>query len=129
MFARSWSSKTKMLCLLRLDQIRNRFIIIMYNKVHHLLSEFAIEFATELCCQILLSKVTNKLSESWCWNKCRLSVDQIRVLTVDDQPYWFLINTIFAIVLTNVISCTTFMSIKSSIYVLYITAYNPPNHL
>ena len=34
----------------------------MYNKVHHLLSEFAIEFASELCCRILLSKVTNKLS-------------------------------------------------------------------
>ena len=36
------------------------------NKVGHLLSEFAIEFASELWCRILLSKDTNKLSESWC---------------------------------------------------------------
>ena len=35
-------------------------------KVGHLLSEFAIEFTSELWCRILLSKVTNKLSESWC---------------------------------------------------------------
>ena len=38
---------------------------ILDNKVGHLLSEFLIEFALELWCQILLSKVTNKLSESW----------------------------------------------------------------
>ena len=35
-------------------------------KLGHLLSEFAIEFASELCCRILLSKVTNKVSESRC---------------------------------------------------------------
>ena len=35
-------------------------------KVGHLLSELAIEFASELWCQILLSKVTNKLLEKWC---------------------------------------------------------------
>ena len=34
-------------------------------KVGHLLSEFAIEFALELWCRMLLSKVTNKLSELW----------------------------------------------------------------
>ena len=40
--------------------------IFFWIKVGHLLSEFAIEFTSELCCRILLSKVTNKLSKSWC---------------------------------------------------------------
>ena len=35
-------------------------------KVGHLLSELAIEFASELWCQILLSELTNKVSESRC---------------------------------------------------------------
>ena len=35
-------------------------------KAGHLLSEFAIEFVSELWCPILLSKVTNKVSESRC---------------------------------------------------------------
>ena len=39
---------------------------ILDNKVGHLLSEFSIKFALELWCRISFSKVTNKLSESWC---------------------------------------------------------------
>ena len=48
------------------------------NKVGHLLSDFAIEFASELCCRILLSKVTIVIVVS--------NVDRIRLPTVDDQP-------------------------------------------
>ena len=51
----------------------------MYNfiiKVGHLLSEFAIEFASELSCRILLSKVTRRLRNPGV--KCE---------SVDDQPY------------------------------------------
>ena len=60
------STKTKFyLVLLTYGSLPLVIRSILDNKVGHLLSEFSIEFALELWCQILLSKVTNKLSESW----------------------------------------------------------------
>ena len=57
-------------------------------KVGHLLSEFAIEFALELWCRMLLSKVTNKLSELWgrmqIESKFRKQMTNLIVLTA----YW-----------------------------------------
>ena len=42
-------------------------IVVVSNiKVGHLLSEFVIEFVSELWCRILLSKVTTKVSELRC---------------------------------------------------------------
>jgi len=40
--------------------------VFKYIKVGHLLSEFVIEFVSELWCRILLSKVTTKVSELRC---------------------------------------------------------------
>ena len=84
-------------------------------KVGHLLSELAIEFASELWCQILLSKVTNKLSESWC--QMHVECGSIWVPTVDNQPYWFFRSARVSNILTLVFA-------KISKY-LYFSDFKP----